>query len=74
MTNAHSRLAQVLCVLTVLVAACGGGGGGSTAPPPPSTGTPPGTYTITVTGSFSASTGGNLASLSHQTTVKLLVN
>ena len=68
--------ASLACFLACLLlwSACGGGGGGNIAPPPPSTGTPPGTYTITVTGSFSASTGGNLASLSHQTTVKLLVN
>ncbi len=66
-------LAPFLACL-VLWSACGGGRGGNIAPPPPSTGTPPGTYTITVTGSYSASTGGNATTLSHQTTVKLTVN
>jgi hypothetical protein len=44
-------LAAVLLLL-VLCVSCGGGGGGSSTPPPPQVvpGTPPGTYTVTVTG------------------------
>jgi beta-propeller repeat-containing protein len=47
--------------------ACGGGGGSS---PPPQTGTPAGTYTLTVTGTFN--TGSNV--LKHQATLTLNVN
>jgi hypothetical protein len=49
-------------ILVVSIAACGGGGGGRTVP----TGTPPGTYNITITG-----TSGSLV---HTTTVSLTIN
>jgi hypothetical protein len=56
-------LAFAAAILMMSIAACGGGGGGgSTAP----TGTPPGTYNITITG-----TSGSLV---HTTTVSLTVN
>ena len=47
------RLACLGIVLAVVgtIVACGGGSGGG--PPPPNLGTPPGTYTITVTGTSS---------------------
>jgi hypothetical protein len=37
-------------LLSLVLASCGGGGGGSSAPPPVQTGTPTGTYALTVTG------------------------
>lgn len=40
--------AGCVLMLAIFAAACGGGGGG--APPPPNPGTPPGVYTVTVTG------------------------
>ena len=50
------RLAGLACLLTAGIA-CGGGGGSSTPPPPPSnSGTPAGTYTLTITAT--ANTGG----------------
>jgi hypothetical protein len=49
-------------ILIVAIAGCGGGGGGNTAP----TGTPPGTYSITITG-----TSGSIV---HSTSVSLTVN
>ena len=51
-------------VLFVLLQVMGCGGGGSSGPPPP-TGTPAGTYTVTVTG-----TSGNTI---HTTTLTLVV-
>jgi hypothetical protein len=46
---AHAMPALALCLAMVLVSGCGGGGGTTPPPPPPVTGTPPGTYTLTVT-------------------------
>jgi len=57
---------SVLMFLLVFWTACGGGGGGGGgSPPPPPGGTPAGTYTLTVTGSFDG--------VSRSTTVKLTV-
>jgi len=53
-------------VLFILLQAIGCGGGGYSSPPPPPPGTPPGTYTITVTGSSGI--------LTHTTTLTLTVN
>ncbi|MGD0921682.1 MAG: choice-of-anchor D domain-containing protein [Terriglobia bacterium] len=39
----------VSVLLVVLWVSCGGGGGGGGSPPPPQTGTPAGTYTLSVT-------------------------
>lgn len=39
----------VSMLLVVLWVSCGGGGGGGGSPPPPQTGTPAGTYTLSVT-------------------------
>jgi len=57
-------LAAMILLLALGVASCGGGSS-TTTTPPPVTGTPAGTYTITVTG-----TSGNL---SHQAMVSLVV-
>jgi len=59
-------LSLALLFLTLGVAGGCGGGGGTTPPPPPPQGTRAGTYPITVT-----STSG---SLSHTTTLTLIVN
>ena len=56
-------LAFAAAILVVSIAACGGGGGGGSSAP---TGTPPGTYNITITG-----TSGSLV---HTTTVSITVN
>jgi hypothetical protein len=55
-------------LLMISWAACGGGGGATTTPPP--SGTPPGTYTLTLTGTYTSSS----PSLTHNTTVSLTVN
>jgi hypothetical protein len=60
-----SALSPLAAVLMCLVFLAGCGGGGPAPPPPPSGGTPPGTYTLTVT----AASG----SLTHSTTVTLIV-
>jgi hypothetical protein len=56
----------MLLSLALAVTACGGGGGFGRVPP--STGTPPGTYHLTVTGTLSGS-----ASLQHSVTLTLNV-
>jgi hypothetical protein len=56
-------------LLVLLWAACGGGGLMSTSP---GSGTPAGTYMLTITGSYAAPSGG--AELTHNTTVTLTVN
>jgi hypothetical protein len=53
-------------LLVVLWVACGGGGGGSAPPPPPQTGTPAGTYSLTITGTA--------AGVSRTTSLTLKVN
>jgi len=64
---APAMLAAAL-MLVLLWVACGGGGGA--APPPPRPGTPPGTYTLTVTGTVATGSG----NLSHDITLTLKVN
>ena len=59
------RLALVAAVLACLLAACGGGGGNVTHTP----GTPAGTYSLALTGTYTQS-GSNLI---HSTTVSLTV-
>jgi len=58
-------LAALLLFLMLQAIGCGGGGYNPPPPPPPPTGTPPGTYTITVTG--------NTGSLTHTTTLTVVV-
>lgn len=72
-TSKRPRLAGAMVLLLVLLlaliqVACGGGGGGSSPPPPPppQPGTPPGTYSITVTGTS--------GTLSRSTILTLIVN
>ena len=63
-------LALSFSLLLVLVwAACGGGGSMSTSP---GSGTPAGTYMLTVTGTYTPPSGG--VELTHDTTVTLTVN
>jgi hypothetical protein len=72
LTARRRRMWLVLsgCLLLVLVwVACGGGGTSMTFN---SGGTPAGTYTLTITGSYMTSSGGT--ALVHDTTVSLTVN
>ena len=67
-----SKLMLAATMLALLVwAACGGGGGFVSNPA--STGTPPGTYSLTVTATYTG-TPGTSASLTHSTTFTLKVN
>jgi hypothetical protein len=59
-------------LLLVLVWAACGGGGGSLVSTSPGSGTPAGTYTLMITGSYTAPSTG--AELTHDTTVDLTVN
>ncbi|MGA3326140.1 MAG: SBBP repeat-containing protein [Terriglobia bacterium] len=54
-------------LLTLALAGCGGGGGST---PPSNTGTPPGTYPFTVTGTA----GSGASTLSHSMTLTLIVS
>lgn len=59
-------LMLLLFILTIDIAAVGCGGGGAQSPsPPPPQGTPPGSYTVTVTGTVN--------SVVHTTTLTLIV-
>ncbi|GAC1671738.1 MAG: hypothetical protein PVS2B2_03420 [Candidatus Acidiferrum sp.] len=58
-------LGTIVLFLVLEATGCGGGGGGTPPPPPPPTGTTAGTYTINVT----ATSG----TLSHSTTLTLVV-
>jgi len=66
----RQRLVGVLplatLILFILFQAVGCGGGGGYTPPPPPTGTPAGTYTVTVTGASGITT--------HTTALTLVVN
>jgi hypothetical protein len=54
--RSRASLATFAALLLVMgaMAACGGGGGGGDVPPQGSLGTPPGIYTVTVTGTCSS--------------------
>ncbi len=65
-------MAAVLVMLAVGTVACGGGGGGGTKVSGLS-GTPAGTYTLTITGAFSDTSSGTQLNLAHSTTVTLTV-
>jgi len=58
-----------LLLLMLALTACGGGGGGGEAPPAASSGTPAGTYTLTVTGTCSSCS----VNLSHSLNLTLTV-
>jgi hypothetical protein len=65
--NKMSSWPGLLAVLLVMVCiSCGGGGSSGPPPPPPPTGTPAGTYTVTLVGTS--------GSISHSATVTLVVN
>ena len=66
----RKRLAWVLLGFVLLGLLLAGCGGTITPGPHGGNGTPPGTYTITITGTASGTTG----TLSHSTTVTLVVN
>jgi hypothetical protein len=58
-------IAGVALFVALQIVGCGGGGGSTPPPPPPITGTPVGSYSVTVT----ATSG----PLSHATTLTLVV-
>jgi len=64
-----AKLAFVL-----LWCSCGGGSGGSIPQPAQPTGTPAGSYGITITGKLASPSGGNTVALTHTTTVTLSIN
>ena len=66
---AGMSLATALLVV-ILWASCGGGGGGGGGGGSP--GTPAGSYTLTLTGTYTSTSGG--PNLTHTATVKLTVN
>ena len=66
----RKRLVLLLLALVLLGVVAAGCGGTITPGPHQGHGTPPGTYTITITGTASGTAG----SLSHSTTVTLVVN
>ena len=69
---ALQRLALAVMLLAMLVwASCGGGGGSMNFT---SGGTPSGSFTLTITGTYSSSTGPTPGTLSNSTTVSLRVN
>jgi hypothetical protein len=74
--GAPRRLTAVLLAGTLLMllgwVACGGGGG--TMSFNSGSGTPAGTYALTVTGTYTNSPGSTLSSLTNSTTVTLHVN
>ena len=51
---ATQSLLLIVVAFVLLLGACGGGGSSSPPPPPPQFKTPPGTYTVTVTGTSGA--------------------
>ena len=63
-----TALLFAVSVATISMVGCGGGG--STGPPPPQSGTPPGTYSLTVTGTLTS--GSN--TLTHSMTLTLTVS
>ena len=69
---AATRLALAgLMRMMLLWASCGGGGGSMNFG---SNGTPAGTYTLTITGTYSSPTGATPGTLANSTTVTLKVN
>jgi len=62
-------LAWLVLFLMLQVIGCGGGGGYTPPPPPPPSGTPVGTYIVTVTANASTSSG----TLTHTANLTLVV-
>jgi hypothetical protein len=65
-------VATVLVLVVMTTVACAGGGGTTGAVSGPS-GTPAGTYTLTLSGTYTG-TGGNLLTLTRSTSLTLTVN
>jgi hypothetical protein len=61
-------------MLAMLLWASCGGGGGSMIPQSGTNGTPAGTYSLTITGTYSSATGATPGTLANSTTVTLKVN
>ena len=69
--RAGARLVLAAAMLAMLLwASCGGGGSMNFG----SNGTPAGNYTLTITGTYSSSTGATPGTLANSTTVTLKVN